>query len=267
MTTDKSTLGLNGVDKAKLKLNATMTDGTAVDLTKNALIQYTSDNSNVAKVDSDGTVTPVSKGLAKITARVTVDGITQSSTQQIKIEKIKTDATISEITIDGIGLNGFASDTVQYNVVLSSDTTKAPNVTAVATDSDATVIVKQATSAQETASVEVISANGQVKKIYEIKFVLSNNVINKVVNPIFSLDSNSIYTEIQKLSISCATNGSIIRYTTDGTDPNEKSLVFSNPITLDGTTTIRAIATKDGLIDSDIVSDKSYTDAAMGLNL
>ena len=62
----------------------------AVDLTKNALIQYTSDNSNIAKVDHDGTVIPASKGLAKITTRVTVDGITQSSTQQIKIEKVKT---------------------------------------------------------------------------------------------------------------------------------------------------------------------------------
>ena len=46
--------------------------------------------------------------------------------------------------------------------------------------------------------------------------------------------------------------------------PNEKSLVFSNPITLDGTTTIRAIATKDGLIDSDIVSDKFTINAAIG---
>lgn len=258
LTADKTTLILNGTDKAHLTIKATMSDGSNADLTKGATIQYSSDNLNIATVNSDGIVTPVSKGAVNITARVTINGITLSSTENITVEKVKTDATLSSIAIDGEVLDTFSSDTTQYNIPLSPNSSKTPIITATTTDCDASVAVTQAKSLQDTATILVTSADRTITKSYIIKFFTSNNVLEKVTKPIFNLDPTQVYTNNQSLSISCTTEGAIVKYTTDGTDPNETSKTYTGPITLDSTTTVRAIAIKTGLTPSSILSN-TYT--------
>jgi|GEM_PF-701952 len=161
LTADKTMLGLNSGNISKLTLNAVMSDGSKTDLS-NAIIQYSSDNTGVATVDSKGIVAPVGKGTAKVTARVTLNGVTESVTQQIKVGSVQ--------------------------------------------------------------------------------------------NPVFSLDASKFYTGEQTLSISCPTDGAVIRYTTDGTDPTVNSKVYTMPIVLSSSTTVKAYASKDGYSDSSIVS-------------
>ncbi|MBW6515655.1 MAG: chitobiase/beta-hexosaminidase C-terminal domain-containing protein [Candidatus Cloacimonetes bacterium] len=60
------------------------------------------------------------------------------------------------------------------------------------------------------------------------------------------------YDAPQTVTITCTTEGATIRYTTDGTDPNEISPVYSDPIMIDGNTTIKARAYKTGWLESDI---------------
>ncbi len=82
----------------------------------------------------------------------------------------------------------------------------------------------------------------------------------EIAAPVVSPSGGSI-TSATKISITCPSNGATILYTTDGTDPSEKSGTikgnkYSSPFTLpQGTTTLKAMAYKTGCTDSSIVSD------------
>lgn len=60
------------------------------------------------------------------------------------------------------------------------------------------------------------------------------------------------------VALTSATTNAVIRYTTDGTDPTETSTVYSAPITISEETTIKAIATAEGLAASDVL-EAHYT--------
>ena len=60
-------------------------------------------------------------------------------------------------------------------------------------------------------------------------------------------------TRASSVTISVPAN-SIVRYTTDGSDPTESSPVYSGPIEVEKTTVIRARAYRDGVEPSQIVS-------------
>ncbi len=75
--------------------------------------------------------------------------------------------------------------------------------------------------------------------------------------PTFSPAEGS-YTEAQNVTISCATSGATIHYTTDGTTPTANSPVYSSAINVSSTTTIKAIATATGYNDSDVAT-ATYT--------
>ena len=58
----------------------------------------------------------------------------------------------------------------------------------------------------------------------------------------------------KKVTIKCETSGATIYYTTDGSEPDETSPVCSKAFSVYGTTTIKAIAVKDGMRSSDVAS-------------
>lgn len=66
------------------------------------------------------------------------------------------------------------------------------------------------------------------------------------------------FTTPQSVEISTSTAGATIFYTTDGTNPTTSSVVYSAPIAVAQTTTIRAFATAPGFKDSP-VSSATYT--------
>ncbi|MBR0099915.1 MAG: chitobiase/beta-hexosaminidase C-terminal domain-containing protein, partial [Treponema sp.] len=78
-----------------------------------------------------------------------------------------------------------------------------------------------------------------------------------VATPAFSPDAGT-YTEAQSVTISCETTGATIYYTTDGSDPSASSTKYSSAIAVGETTTIKAIAVKDGMTDSSVAST-TYT--------
>ena len=62
------------------------------------------------------------------------------------------------------------------------------------------------------------------------------------------------FTGSQLVTITVSTEGAAIYYTTDGTVPTAASTKYTGAFTISGTTTVRAIAVKDGMNDSAVVS-------------
>jgi hypothetical protein len=75
-----------------------------------------------------------------------------------------------------------------------------------------------------------------------------------VVVPIFNPAAPKTFSGTQSVSLTCGTAGAVIRYTTNGTDPTATSQVFSTPINLTATTTLKTRAFKAGMADSPVVS-------------
>ena len=82
----------------------------------------------------------------------------------------------------------------------------------------------------------------------------SGSVTQSVSAPTFS--GNTQFTESTQVSMS-GPAGAEIRYTTDGSQPTAQSTLYTAPITLTETTTVKAIAIKDG--QSSAVTSRTYT--------
>jgi hypothetical protein len=87
--------------------------------------------------------------------------------------------------------------------------------------------------------------------------ISTTSTANTAAMPIFSLAGGS-YASAQTVSMSDATAGATIRYTTDGSTPTAGSAVYSGPLVVSGTTTLRAIATASGYTNS-AVNSATYT--------
>lgn len=83
-------------------------------------------------------------------------------------------------------------------------------------------------------------------------------IIGSVDQPVFSPEPGIFSDESIDVTINCATDGSVIYYTTDGTDPTTASSVYSSAITVTETTTIKAFAVASGKNNSSIAS-ATYT--------
>jgi N-acetylneuraminic acid mutarotase len=87
--------------------------------------------------------------------------------------------------------------------------------------------------------------------------VATYNLLPVTATPVFSL-APVTYSSAQSVTISDATSGAAIYYTTDGTTPNLSSPQYAAPITVSSSTTIKAIAVASGYNVSP-VAIASYT--------
>ena len=77
-------------------------------------------------------------------------------------------------------------------------------------------------------------------------------------NPVTATPGDgTTFTGSQSVTLATTTSGSVIRYTTDGTDPTLSSTVYGGAIDLTATTQIRAMATNGGI--NSAVSTFNYT--------
>lgn len=79
------------------------------------------------------------------------------------------------------------------------------------------------------------------------------STVETVATPTFSPEAG-VYTSAPNVTISTGTQGATIYYTTDGTDPTTSSSVYSSPITISSTTTIKAMAVKNGMENSAVAT-------------
>jgi len=103
----------------------------------------------------------------------------------------------------------------------------------------------------------VNGATGGTARISSIEIEYSESTNPVVATPAFSVPTGT-YTVPQNVTITTATDGASIYYTTDGNDPTESSTPYTTPITVSANTTIKAIAIKEGMDNSSIAS-ATYT--------
>lgn len=84
-------------------------------------------------------------------------------------------------------------------------------------------------------------------------FGLTGTGAEKVATPSFTPNGGTDLTTTQMVTIICETSGATIRYTTDGNAPSQTvGTVYTGEISVDKTTTVKAIAYKTGMVDSEI---------------
>ena len=150
----------------------------------------------------------------------------------------------------------------QVNIVTEGNTVDKADVTWDTTGSsyDSSVLTEQVVTLNGTVTCpENIDANG-VALTTDITITVS--AAGMVGAPTPSVESGT-YTENQKVVLASSTEGATIYYTTNGAEPGRTTGTrYTGPITVPGmegqsiTTTLKAIAVKDGMQDSEV---KTFT--------
>lgn len=92
---------------------------------------------------------------------------------------------------------------------------------------------------------------------YDNPFDPENDAAETVETPTFNPPGGT-FAVAQPVTISCATSGASIYYTTDGTSPTQSSNFYTSPVSISATTTLKAIAIRSGYKPSPI-SSANYT--------
>lgn len=86
-------------------------------------------------------------------------------------------------------------------------------------------------------------------------------VMEQCAVPVASV-TGGIYEDTQSVTLSTATAGATIRYTTDGTTPSKANgEIYSDKISIASNTGLKAIAYKDSALDSDIMLEEYFISA------
>ncbi|MGE4287512.1 MAG: lamin tail domain-containing protein [Salinivirgaceae bacterium] len=156
------------------------------------------------------------------------DGLTtQDWTVSVSEEIPSTDATLTDLLVDGSTIAGFDAGTVAYDVELPYGTSTVPTVTYSLSDATATVIQTNASSLPGTTSVEVTAQDGTTKKDYRINFtVAAPSSEATVTSASYTVDDgNETLTDIPygttlatfKAALTPATGAAFDVYLADGT--------------------------------------------------
>lgn len=183
-------------------------------------------------------------GDATITKGGVTINCTQSSSSYFQCFKNQTMTISSNYTITGIEITCTASGTNKYG----------PGCFGTVSPGSYTYSGTKGTWSGSATEISFTATSNQVR-MTQIVVTYESSACNE---PTFSPAAGTYY-EPQSVTLSCTTTGATIRYTTDGTDPTATTgTVYSGPISVSSTTTIKAIATASGS-DPSSVASATYT--------
>ncbi|OIP82721.1 MAG: hypothetical protein AUK44_07030 [Porphyromonadaceae bacterium CG2_30_38_12] len=154
-------------------------------------------------------------------------------------------ATINEVKIYAV--KNYAP-TVKYNVDGGVDV-----------DASLTETTYTITGIAASASLKIRNANitNTQLRITSIEVTYTTGSTTTVDAPSFTPVAGTYYG-VQNVSLATSTDGATIYYTANGDAPTVSSTLYSSPIAVNSTTTLKAIAVKSGL-DNSLVSTAAYT--------
>ena len=129
-------------------------------------------------INANAQITNASSLPGTTTILVTAEDGTTTHTYNIHftVAAANTDATLSDLQISGITVQGFSSSTYDYNVELPYGTTIVPNVTAVPTYINATTQITNAPSLPGTTIIVVTAEDGTTTQTYNIHFTIATGI-------------------------------------------------------------------------------------------
>ncbi len=98
---------------------------------------------------------------------------------------------------------------------------------------------------------------GSVCYISSIVITYTEADASKVATPSISIPADA-FVSTKNVTIDCATDGASVYYTTNGDTPTTSSTAYTAPFEISATTTVKAIAVKDGL-DNSAVASQTFT--------
>ncbi len=173
-------------------------------------------------------------------------GSIAAGTYQLQMEwKGLTSRGILQLSVDGSNVGGTLD---QYATGQTYPTTTFGNVTFASTGTH--TIKLAVTGKNASSSGYILSAD---------KFTFNAvSVQQQAAAPVFNPVAGT-YSSTQSVAITSATSGASIRYTTDGSTPSETAgTIYSGPVSISTTTTLKAIAFETGFTDSAVTSG-TYT--------
>lgn len=129
-------------------------------------------------VNANSEITDASELPGTTTIFVTAeDGVTTETYEvEFTIADPNTDATLSDLKVDGTSLSNFNSATLSYDIELASKTTTVPTVTATTNDANADVVITDATSLPGTTTIVVTAEDETTEETYSINFTVATAI-------------------------------------------------------------------------------------------
>lgn len=223
---------------------------------------WSSSDSNIASVSSSGTISAKNPGKATITV-TTANGLKSACDVTVSEPDFKITSTTPVDGMSNVSL--FQNMEINFstkpysgeqydNISLTASNEKVNGETRI--DGNTMFFIPSCALQPNTNYILSIPSNA-LKNQWGTNLETTKNISFTTGNrEKLSIETNvkgGIVEKGQKISLSASNSNAIIYYTTDNSTPSVLSSVYTEPITIDKTTTIKAYATKDGYTDSEII--------------
>ncbi len=214
--------------------------------TSGAAIHYTTDGS------APTTSSPTYGSSFKLTATKTVKAIAMK-TGMVNSSVASQSITVSTVTAPTISATAVAGG---QQVSISSGTSGA---TIYYTTDGSTPTASSPTygSSFKLTATKTVKAIAMKTGMVNSSVASQSVTVSRVATPTIS-PAGGLFSVSQQVTMSCATSSAAIHYTTNGSAPTASSPIYNGAITLNSTTTVKALAVKSGMLDS-LSSSQSYT--------
>ena len=244
-------LSNNSLTLAKGKqsmLSATVTPDDAT----NKAITWTSSNTSVATVAQTGKVTAKAAGTATITATTADGGFT--ATCDVTVTDGSSTVAVTGVTLNKTSANLTVGNTETLTATVSPSNATNKNVTWTSSNTSVATVANGVVTAKAvgTATITVKTADGNKTATCAVT-VTAQPSVETVSAPSASIASGSV-AKGTAITLSTATSGATIYYTTNGTTPTASSTKYIGAITINANMTIKAIAVKSGMTNSSVAT-------------